>query len=76
VLIGKATNTNVIVFGLTRPGLEPTIYRTRGEPTIHYTTDAVPNIFGFSSWGSQTGFPIFWPWAYLMKVIPDTPRVH
>ena len=30
MLRGEATNTNFIVFGLTRPGLEPTIYRTRG----------------------------------------------
>jgi hypothetical protein len=36
VLIGEATNTNFIVFGLTRPGLEPTIYCTRGEHTNHY----------------------------------------
>jgi len=28
VLSGEATNTNFIVFGLTRPGLEPTIYHT------------------------------------------------
>ena len=41
VLSGEATNTNFIVFGLTRSGLEPTIYRTRGEHTNHYTTDAV-----------------------------------
>ena len=32
-------NTNFIVFGLTRPGLEPTIYHTRGEHTDYYTTD-------------------------------------
>ena len=38
---GEATNTNFKVFGLTRPGLEPTIYRTRGEHANHYTTDAV-----------------------------------
>jgi hypothetical protein len=31
VLSGQATNTNFIVFGLTRSGLEPTIYHTRGE---------------------------------------------
>ena len=31
MLIGEAANTNFIVFGLTWPGLEPTIYRTRGE---------------------------------------------
>jgi hypothetical protein len=36
-------NTSVIVFGLTRSGLEPTIYRTRGEHSKHYTTDAVLN---------------------------------
>jgi len=28
MLSGEATNTNFIVFGLTRPGLEPTIYHT------------------------------------------------
>ena len=38
----EVTNTNFIVFGLTRPGLEPTIYRTRGdEHASHYATDAV-----------------------------------
>jgi hypothetical protein len=30
-----------IVFGLTRSGLELTIYRTRGEHANHYVTDAV-----------------------------------
>ena len=30
-----------IVVGMTRPGLEPTIYRTRGEHSNHYATDAV-----------------------------------
>ena len=38
---GEATNTNYIVFGLTRSGLEPTIYRTQDEHANHYTTDAV-----------------------------------
>ena len=38
---GEATNANFIVFGLNRAGLEPTIYRTRGEYANHYTTDAV-----------------------------------
>ena len=37
----EATNTNFIIFGLTRLVLEPTIYCTRGEHTNHYTTDAV-----------------------------------
>jgi hypothetical protein len=41
---GEATNTNFIVFGLTRPGLEPMIYHTRGEHANHYTTNAVSAI--------------------------------
>ena len=40
VLIGSS-NANFIVFGLTRPGLEPTIYYTRDEYGSHYTTNAV-----------------------------------
>ena len=43
MLSKEATNANFIVFGLTRPGLEPTIYRTRGEHANHYATDAVYN---------------------------------
>jgi hypothetical protein len=31
----------ILVFGLTRPGLEPTIYRTRDEHANYYTTDVV-----------------------------------
>ena len=31
IIIGEATNTNFTVFGFTRSGLEPTIYRTWGE---------------------------------------------
>ena len=41
VVSGEATNTNFIVFGLTRPGLEPTIYRTGGEHANPNATDAV-----------------------------------
>jgi hypothetical protein len=37
----EAANTSFIVFGLTRSGLEPTIYCTRGEHANNYTTDAV-----------------------------------
>ena len=33
---GEATNTNFTVFGLTQPGLEPMIYRTRGVHANHY----------------------------------------
>jgi hypothetical protein len=38
---GEATNTNCLVFNFTRLGLEPTIYRTRGEHANHYTIVAV-----------------------------------
>ena len=41
VLSGEATNTNLIVFGLTRQGLKPTIYHTRGKQTNHYTIDEI-----------------------------------
>ena len=41
MLNGEAINTNFIVFGLTRSGLEPTIYHTQGEHAYHYTTNAV-----------------------------------
>jgi hypothetical protein len=41
VLSGDATNTNFIVFGLTRPEFEPTTYCTRGEHANYYVTDAV-----------------------------------
>ena len=38
MLRGEATNTDSIVFGFTRWGLEPMIYHTRGEHPNHYTT--------------------------------------
>ena len=41
MLSGEATNTNLIVIGLTRTGLKPTIYWTWGEHADHYTIDAV-----------------------------------
>jgi hypothetical protein len=41
VLSREATNTNFIVFGLTRLGLEFTIYRTQGKHANHYATDVV-----------------------------------
>ena len=40
----EATSTNFIVFGFTRPGLESTIYRTRGELANHYATDAMKGV--------------------------------
>ena len=36
VLSEEAINTNFIVFGLTWPGIKPTIYLTRGEHANHY----------------------------------------
>ena len=44
MFIGAAANTNFNVFGLTRPGIEPTFFRTRGEHTNHLTTNAVEMI--------------------------------
>ena len=41
MLSGEATNTNFIVVGVTRPGLEPAISRTREEHVNHYATDVV-----------------------------------
>jgi hypothetical protein len=41
MLNGEATNTNLIVFGLTRPGLEPMIYHTRGKHAKRYNTNAL-----------------------------------
>ena len=44
-IVGEATNTNFSVFGLARPGLELTIYRTRIEHATHYTTDGYLELF-------------------------------
>ena len=41
MLSGEATHTIFIVFGLTRQGLELTIYHIRGEHANLYATDAV-----------------------------------
>ena len=39
--LAEKQQINITVFGLTRLGPEPTIYRTRGEHANHYATDAV-----------------------------------
>lgn len=39
--VKAVTDTNIIVFSLTRLWLEPTIYSTRGEHENHYTTSAI-----------------------------------
>ena len=38
---GEVAHSNFIVFGLTRLGIEPAIYRTPWEHANRYTTDAV-----------------------------------
>jgi hypothetical protein len=47
MLSGETTNTNFIVFGLTQPGLEPTIYCTQGEHANQYATNAINVLLGF-----------------------------
>jgi hypothetical protein len=42
--VSGGVNTKFIVFDLTRPGFEPTIYHIRGEHANHYTTKAVYKI--------------------------------
>ena len=37
----EAANTNLKFFGLTRPGLEPMAYRTRGEHVKHKITGVI-----------------------------------
>jgi len=66
VLNGEATNTNFIVFGLTRSGLETTIYRTRGDHAIkplhhqcgYHPIPIVPKLD--ESAGSTDGNVAFW----------------
>ena len=41
MLSGETTNTNFIVFGVTRPGLEPTTYCTWGEHGNQYVIEVV-----------------------------------
>jgi hypothetical protein len=41
LLHGEATNPIFLIFGFTRLGLEPMIYRTRDEHANRYTNDAV-----------------------------------
>jgi hypothetical protein len=43
MLSKEAANTNIIVFGLTQQGMEPTIFRTQGKQANHYYTAAIDN---------------------------------
>jgi hypothetical protein len=48
VIIEEATNTNVIVSGWTRPGVQPTTYRTQCKHANHYATIAAVTITIYS----------------------------
>ena len=50
VLSGETTNTNFIVFGLIQSGLDPKIYRPRGEQANHYTIDVVESVLKVSTY--------------------------
>ena len=39
--LAQKQQTPILSFGLTKPGLNPTIYHTRSEHANYYTTDAV-----------------------------------
>jgi hypothetical protein len=54
VLCKNMSNTHFKVFGLTRPGLELMIYRTRGKYVYHYATDVV-----LISWCIMPTYAIF-----------------
>jgi hypothetical protein len=54
MLSEEATNNNFIVFGLTPSGLEPTIYRIRGEHVE------------FCSWALSCHFRHIWLYAMIM----------
>jgi hypothetical protein len=41
VCLAEKQQIPILVFGLTKPGLEPTIYHTRGEHANHYNTNVV-----------------------------------
>ena len=41
VCLAEKQQIPILVFGLTRSGLEPTIYHTHGEHANHYTNDVV-----------------------------------
>ena len=63
----KATNTSLVVFGLTRPGPEPKIYRTRGEHANYYATDAVQTFWLIDLWCLMPLSAISWPPVLLVE---------
>jgi hypothetical protein len=44
VCLAEKQQIQISVFGLTRPELEPTIYRTRGGHANNYATYAIQNL--------------------------------
>ena len=68
MLSGKATNTNVIVFGLTRPGHEPKIYcKFVGWQGYHIYYKYIPSV-GFRPTGvsGSVGFVGPYDFAYVI----------
>ena len=45
MLGGEAENTNVILFGFTKPELKLMIYCTQGKHVDHNSTNAVPKVY-------------------------------
>ena len=66
MLSGEPNNTNFIVFGLTRLGLETTIYLTRGERGNNNAIDAV-----LFSWRCRCGFQ-----AAIYRWLSEDVRCH
>ena len=72
----EAANSNIIVFGLTRPGLKPMIYRIRGVHCNHYTIQynvchifCIKNIITngtvfLSLWSLNTGINNTWLFSH------------
>jgi hypothetical protein len=52
----EAANTNLFIFALIQPGLEPMIYCTQGEQADHYITDVVKTCFKESNHVSKLNF--------------------
>ena len=65
MLSAEATNNKITVFGLTRSGVEPMIYHTRGKHANHYTTNEVTKIHtSENKWNHSTSI---WPLDLLLK---------
>jgi hypothetical protein len=69
VLSREATNTNFIVFGLIQPGLEPTIYHTRGEHAIllYVVIQIVVNLLQITEYVDQQ--PIVWKHHFVKNIL-------